>query len=122
ESLEIPLVIGFPSKIYVFPSYIYFTTQRLSPPQFGLSAALGATFLVVSILLVIGYRRIQGANARFATVSGKSFRPRRIELGAWRWPCLFAFLAYLLVAVGGPGLILIWTSMVPFYVPPDVDM
>src|SRR5712672_1428086 len=30
ESLEIPLVIGFPSKIYVFPSYIYFTTQRLT--------------------------------------------------------------------------------------------
>ena len=122
ESLEIPLVIGFPSKIYVFPSYIYFTTQRLSPPQCGLSAALGATFLIVSILLVIGYRRIQGANTRFATVTGKSFRPNRIKLGAWRWPCLFVFLTYLLVTVGGPGLILIWTSLVPFYSPPGLDM
>jgi len=122
ESLEIPLVIGFPSKIYVFPSYIYFTTQRLTPPQFGLSAALGVTFLIVSILLVIGYRRIQGANTRFATVTGKSFRPNRIKLGAWRWPSLVAFLAYLLITVGGPGLILIWTSMVPFYAPPGLDM
>ncbi len=122
ESLEIPLVIGFPSKIYVFSSYIYFTTQRLSPPQFGLSAALGATFLIVSILLVVGYRRILGASGRFATVTGKSFRPRRIKLGAWRLPCLIVFLAYLLFTVGGPSLILIWTSMVPFYAPPSFDM
>jgi len=42
EALEIPLVIGFPSRIYVFPTYIYFVSQRFMPPQYGLSAALGA--------------------------------------------------------------------------------
>src|SRR5712691_5782786 len=122
ESLEVPLVIGFPGKIFVFSSYIYFTTERLSPPQFGLSAALGATFLIVSILLVVGYRRILGASGSFATVTGKSFRPRRIKLGTWRLPCFFAFLAYLLFTVGGPSLILMWTSLVPFYAPPSIDM
>src|SRR5712692_2353475 len=39
ESLEIPIVIGVPAAIHVFPTYIYFTTQRFSPPEYGLAAA-----------------------------------------------------------------------------------
>ena len=60
EALEIPIIIGFPSGIYVFPTYIYFSAQRFIPPKYGLSAALGASILLVSILLVYGYRRIAG--------------------------------------------------------------
>ena len=38
ESLEVPLVIGLPARIHVFPTYIFYTTQRYTPPEYGLSA------------------------------------------------------------------------------------
>ena len=122
ESLEIPLVIGFPSKVYVFSSYIYFTTQRMTPPQFGLSSALGASFLIISILLVIGYRRYTGSAGRFATVTGKAFRPSLHHLGKWRWPCFAVMMVYLLLTVAGPSFILVWSSLLPYYAPPALDM
>jgi iron(III) transport system permease protein len=119
EALEIPIVIGFPAGIYVFPTYIYFTAQRFMPPQYGLSAALGASFLLVSILLVWGYRRITAQSGRFATITGKGYRPRLIRLGKWRYPAFGAFLLYFTLTIAAPTLILLWRSLVRFYVPPS---
>ena len=122
ESLEIPLVIGLPAKIYVFPSYIFFTTQRFSPPQFGLSAALGATFLIVSIVLVYWYRRLLNQSGRFATVTGKGYRSRVMRLGRWRYVCLFLFLVFFVLAIGAPCFVLAWSSFLPVYLTPSWDL
>jgi iron(III) transport system permease protein len=122
ESLDIPLVIGLPAKIFVFPSYIYFTTQRASPPEFGLSAALGASFLVMSVFLVWWYRRVVGQTSRYATVTGKGYRSRLIPLGNWRYPCLVIFVVYFLITIAAPVLVLAWSSLLPFYMPPAWDV
>ena len=119
EALEIPIIIGFPAGIYVFPTYIYFAAQRFMPPQYGLSAALGATFLLVSILLVIAYRRTVGQAGRFATVTGKGYRPRVVPLGKWRYPALAVFVLYFMFTILAPALILLWRSLVRFYVLPS---
>jgi iron(III) transport system permease protein len=119
EALEIPIVIGFPAGIYVFPTYIYFAAQRFMPPQYGLSAALGATFLLVSVLLVYCYRRVVGRAGRFTTITGRGYRPRTISLGKWRYPAFCAFLIYFLLTIAAPALILLWRSLVRFYVMPS---
>ena len=119
EALEIPIIIGFPAGIYVFPTYIYFAAQRFMPPQYGLSAALGASFLLVSILLVYGYRRVVGQAGRFATITGKGYRPRLIALGKWRYPAFGAFVLYFALTIAAPMLILLWRSLVRFYVMPS---
>jgi iron(III) transport system permease protein len=119
EALEIPIVIGFPAGIYVFPTYIYFAAQRFMPPQYGLSAALGATFLVVSIALVVCYRRVVGQAGRFATITGKGYRPRLVSLGKWRYPAFCVFLLYFLLTIAAPTFILLWRSLVRFYVVPS---
>jgi iron(III) transport system permease protein len=119
ESLEIPLVIGFPAGIYVFPTYIYFTAQRFAPPRYGLSAALGAIFLVVSILLVYWYRRLIGRGERFTTVTGKGYRPRIVSLGKWRYPAFALFLVYFILAIAAPTFILLWRSLLRFYTLPS---
>jgi iron(III) transport system permease protein len=119
EALEIPIVIGFPSGIYVFPTYIYFTAQRFMPPQYGLSAALGASFLLVSILLVWSYRHITAQAGRFATITGRGYRPRLIPLGKWRYPAFGAFILYFTLTIAAPTLILLWRSLVRFYVTPS---
>jgi iron(III) transport system permease protein len=119
EALEIPIVIGFPAGIYVFPTYIYFTAQRFMPPQYGFSAALGVSFLLVSILLVYGYRRVVGHAGRFATITGKGYRPRVIALGKWRYPAFGVFVLYFALTIAAPTLILLWRSLVRFYVMPS---
>ena len=119
ESLEIPIVIGFPAGIYVFPTHIYFTTQRFTPPQYGLSAALGTTFLFVSIVLVWWYRRAVGQAGRFVTITGKGYRPRLIALGKWRYPALGLFLLYFIFTIAAPTLILAWRSLLRFYAIPS---
>lgn len=113
ESLEIPIIIGLPAKVYVFPTYIYFTTQRYTPPQYGLAAALSVTFVLVSILLIYGYRRILGSGGRYATVTGKGYRPRIIPLGKWRIPLFAAFVVFFFLAIGAPALALLWSSFLP---------
>lgn len=122
ESLEIPLVVGMPANIYVFPSYIYFTTQRFAPPQYGISSALGASFLVLSIVLVWWYRRIVGQASRFATVTGKGYRPRVIPLGRWKWPCFAGFVLYFVLTVAAPLAVLVWTSLLPVYLVPTMQV
>jgi len=119
ESLEIPIVIGLPAGIHVFPTYIYFTTQKFTPPEYGLSAALGATFLVVSILLVCWYLRVVADAGRFATVTGKGYRPRLIHLGKWRYPAFGLFLIYFILTIAAPTLMLIFRSLLRYYTVPS---
>ena len=122
ESLEIPIIIGLPARIFVFPSYIFFTTQRYTPPQYGLSAALGVTFLIVSILLVYWYRRYVGQAGRFATITGKGYRPRLIKLGNWRYPMFAVFVLYFMLTIGAPTLALAWSSLLPVPMAPSWDL
>ena len=118
ESLEIPLVIGLPARIFVFPSFIYFSTQRFSPPQYGTAAALGVVFVLVSILLILWYRRVVGRAGKYATVTGKGYRPRVIKLGKWRYPAFGLFVLFFLLIIAAPTFILLWTSFMPTYIPP----
>ncbi|HWP56749.1 MAG TPA: iron ABC transporter permease [Candidatus Acidoferrales bacterium] len=119
ESLEIPLVIGLPARIFVFSSYIYFSAQRFVPPQYGLSAALGASYLLISILLVFWYRRLIGDVRRFATVTGKGYRPRILQLGKWRHAAFALFVVYFAVTIAAPCFVLVWTSLLPVYTTPS---
>ncbi len=122
ESLEIPLVIGLPAGIHVFPTYIFYTTQRYTPPEFGLSAALGASFLLVSILLVYAYRYATRQEGRFATITGKGYRPRLTALGKWRYAALAVFLLYFALTIAAPGFVLFWSSLLPVYMPPSWEL
>ena len=122
ESLEIPIIIGLPARIFVFPSYIFFTTQRFVPPQYGLSAALGATFLIISIVLVWWYRRVLSRTGRFATITGKGYRPRIIGLGKWRYVFFGIFVAFFLITIGAPTLALLWASLLPVPQVPSLEL
>lgn len=122
ESLEIPLIIGLPARIHVFPTYIYFTTQRFTPPEYGLAAALGASFLLVSILLVYAYRYAMRQEGRFVTITGKGYRPRVMELGKWRYVAFGAFFAYFALTIAAPSFVLLWSSLLPVYMTPSWEL
>jgi iron(III) transport system permease protein len=121
ESFEIPGLIGLPAGIYLFSTRIYWAVNVKSPADFGLGNAFAVTFLVTSLVLIWVYRRLVRRSERFATVTGKAYRPRRFELGSWRYAALAGALAYVLAAVALPLAVLAWTSLHPFVRVPSIE-
>jgi iron(III) transport system permease protein len=119
ESFEAPLVLGLPGRIYVYSTMIYIST-RDAIPNYGLGAAFAASYFLLSLGLVYLYQRATVRQSeRFATVTGKGYRPHRIKLGRWRYPALALFILYFLFAVVLPLGVLVWTSLLPSYQPPS---
>lgn len=120
ESFEVPALIGIPARIPVFTSEIYEALRRY-PQDYGVAGALGVGLLLVSAIGVWMYGRLTRRAERFATITGKGYRPRTIDLGAWRWPALAFLVLYLVVVVAMPFAVLLFVSLLPFYVP-SLDM
>lgn len=120
ESFEVPALIGIPARVPVFTSEIYDALRRY-PQDYGSAGALGVGLLAISAVGVWWYGRLTRRAERFATITGKGYRPRMIDLGTWRWPALAFLVLYLVVVVVMPFLVLLFVSLLPFYIP-SLDM
>ncbi len=120
ESFEIPAVVGIPAGIFVFSTKIYFEATSKSPPDFGLANAYGVAFVIISIGLLYWYAKATARAERFATVTGKGFRPRVTDLGKWRYPAFLLVFTYFVLIVVLPGFILFWNSLMPYYQAPSL--
>lgn len=121
ESFEVPALIGLPAQIRVFTSRIYLALKNF-PPDFGLAGAYSLTLIVLSGVGIYFYNRATARAENFATVSGKAFRPRTMQLGRWRWLTFGIFILYFFLIAGLPFFILLWGSLVPYFTPPAWDM
>jgi iron(III) transport system permease protein len=114
ESFEAPLLVGLPAGIYVYSTMIYFSTRLM--PSYGLAAAFAVSYCVIALFLVVIYQRVALRQVeRFATITGKGYRPRVTRLGRLRWPALGLFIGYFFLAVVLPLFILIWAALSPTY-------
>ncbi len=121
EAFEVPALIGLPSRIFVFTSKIYQAIAQ-APSDYGTATALAAILAVISLAGILVYQRLTRRAERFATVKGKAYRARPIDLGWWRYVTLGALCVYGLLMVGLPMLVLVWMSLVPFAAAPSVQM
>jgi iron(III) transport system permease protein len=123
ESFEIPGVLGLRNGILVFSSKIYYATTSTygGGANYGEASALSSTYLVISVLLIYFYQRSTRHSERFATVTGKGYRPRVNDLGIWKYAALCFFLFYFCLAVLFPILIMFWASLIPFYQAPSQE-
>ena len=122
ESFDIPGLLGFTARIRVLSTAIYWATHsEVGLPDYGLASALGALILAVALLLMWFYQRLTAHQERFTTITGKGYRPRQINLGAWTAPATALCVVYVALAVVLPFLMLLWTSMQPFYAVPSAD-
>lgn len=118
EQFDLPLIIGLPARINVFS---YRIVWELNPqgglPNYGGAAAVALPFLALGIALLAVYNRLIRRAERFVTVTGKSWRQRRLRLGRWRAPA-FAFVGlYIALAAVLPALVLLWTSFFNYHLP-----
>jgi iron(III) transport system permease protein len=94
----VPLVLGVPSSINTLSTLIY-TAINEYPADFAKAAILSsALFLFTAVLTVAQIVLLRGR--RFTTVTGKGYRPRRVDLGRWRWAAAAVNGIYLLFVIG----------------------
>jgi iron(III) transport system permease protein len=77
------------------------------------------TLLLLTSLGIYVQSRLSRQGSRFATVTGKGFRPRTIDLGRWRYLTAAIFILYFVVIVLLPFLVLVWSSLQKFYSAPS---
>jgi iron(III) transport system permease protein len=118
ESFEIPGVIGLRAGIHVLALKIYLAREQ-SPPDYGMISTLAVSLLLISAFFVFLYGRATSQAEKFATITGKGYRPQVINLGAWRYAALGLFIVYFLFTVILPFFILVWASLLPFYSVPS---
>ena len=118
ESFEVPALVGLPVGIQVFTSSIYQAVHRY-PSQVGLASAYAVTLLAITTIGVYFVSRLSSKGSKYATMTGKGFRPRQIDLGKWRWFTAGIFIVYFLVIVVLPFLVLLWSSFQKFYSVPS---
>jgi iron(III) transport system permease protein len=119
ESFEVPALLGLPVGIEVYTSAIFQAVHRY-PSQVGLASAYAVTLLVISSLGIAFQSRLTRQSARFATVTGKGYRPRPIDLGRWRYLTATLFITYLFVVVVLPFLVLLWSSLQQYFAAPSL--
>ncbi len=120
ESFEVPALLGLPVGIHVYTSAI-FEAIRQYPSKVGLASAYGITLLAIAGLGLYFQSRLSSQGNRYSTVTGKGFRPRPMDLGRWRYFTAAIFIAYLLVVVVFPFLVLVWSSLHKFYSVPSME-
>ncbi len=115
ESFEVPALVGVPGRIYVLTSDIYSNMLTVAPPDLGGASALSVFMLVLMLGLLYVYSRLSRHAERFATITGKGFRPRPLDLGPWRYPVGAIQIVNFLFLLALPTAILVWASLLPFY-------
>ena len=80
ETFEVPLLMGGRAGLRVYTTEIFYDTSR-TPIDWGLASTYSMALLVVAIVLLFLYFRLIRHGERYQTITGKDFRPRRIDLG-----------------------------------------
>ena len=120
---EVPAVLGFPDRIFVFSTMLYFYVhiQQGTLPEYGLAAAYGSIVMILSLVLAAYYARLVKQSRRFVTITGKGRRPRTLGLGKWRGVAFSVVSVYFVLALVLPMLVLFYYSFLPFFKLPSLD-
>ncbi|MBX9759733.1 MAG: iron ABC transporter permease [Beijerinckiaceae bacterium] len=115
EAFEVPALVGLPGRVHVLTTDIYEMMHRTMPPDIGSASALSLILLFSVAALLYWYSAMTRNAEKFATVTGKSFRPNQLDLGSWRPLAGFALAFYFFLLIVLPAFILVWASLLPFY-------
>lgn len=121
EAFEVPYIMGSAAGIHVFSTSIYFSVKDVSPPDYGSALVLSIVLIALGIIGVTIYHRVTSKSEKYATITGKGFRPRLISLGRWRWLAGGFILCFLFASTVLPFLVLLWASLLPFYQTPSIE-
>ncbi|SHH85169.1 ABC transporter permease [Pollutimonas bauzanensis] len=107
-----PIVLGWSRQILMLTSRIWISSQEV-PPGYGIMAVLSIYLLLLSSLSTWLQRSMQRGR-HYTTITGKGFRPRQVELGAWRWAATALAVLYVGATILGPIAVLIAAALAKY--------
>lgn len=120
ESFEVPLLLGGRARVAVYTTQVYFNTSRM-PTDWGLSSTYSMMLLLLAMVLLYVYFRLVRHGERYQTITGKDYRPRRIDLGWWKYLACAAGLLLVFLITGLPFLTMLYASLLPRFQPPSAE-
>jgi iron(III) transport system permease protein len=111
-SFAAAFVLGIPARFVVITTAIW-QAVTMYPSDYGRAAALGIGLFAVMFLTLSLYR-VAIRHGHFATITGKAFRPRAMQVGRLAWVLFVLCLAYVIAAVVLPLAVLLLTSFERF--------
>jgi iron(III) transport system permease protein len=118
-AFDVPAILGLSSRIFTFSTYVYL---QVSPtdglPEYGDVAAMSVFMVALAVLFSWWYGRVQARAPRYSVVTGKSYRPRLIALGRYRWLAIAFVCTYFVLSELLPVLTLAWSAGLPYLRPP----
>ena len=117
EAFEVPALVGLPGRISVLTTDIYGNMVAKAPPDIGGASALSVLMLLLVLVLLAVYGRLSRHAEKFATITGKGFRPRPFDLGRLRHAAAAVLILNFLLLLVVPVAMLAWVSLLPFYQP-----
>ena len=120
ETFELPALIGVPIGFHVLSSQVYLSVRVWG--NHTVASAYSVIFLILLVGLVYLYQKATRHGFRYATISGKGYRPKLIPIGRWKYPALAFIAFYLIVNVAMPLFIFIWSSILPSWQAPSLGI
>lgn len=117
EAFEVPALVGLPGRISVLTTDIYSNMVARAPPDIGGASALSVLMLLLVLVLLYIYGRLSRHAEKFATITGKGFRPRPFDLGRLRHVAAGVLVLNFVLLLLVPMLMLVWVSLLPFFQP-----
>jgi iron(III) transport system permease protein len=118
ETFEIPALIGVPIGFHVLSSQVYLSLRVWG--NHTVASAYSVIFLFMLVGLVYLYQRATRHGFRYATISGKGYRPKLIAIGRWRHVALAFIVVYLFATLGLPFFVFVWSSLFPSWQAPSL--
>lgn len=113
RSFETPVLQGTPGNIKVFVSRVY--DSMALEFNTGLATAYSVVLVVMSIVTLYFYVRATRFSERYATITGKGYRVKVIDIGFWKYLAFASVLLYFLAGIVVPFVVLIVVSMIPYF-------
>ena len=117
ESFEVPLLLGGRARVAVYTTQVYFNTSRM-PTDWGLSSTYSMVLLLLALVLLYVHFRVVRHGERYQTITGKDYRPRRIDLGYWKYLTCALSLLLIFLITGLPFLTMLYASLLPRFQAP----
>jgi iron(III) transport system permease protein len=113
RGFETPVLQGTPGGINVFVARVY--DSMALEFNTGLATSYSMVLVALSVITLMFYIRATRFSERYATITGKGYRVKVIDIGPWKYVTFVAVLLYFLVGIAVPFIVLIVVSMIPYF-------
>ena len=119
DTFDVPLLLGGRADVPVYATEVFFNISR-TPTDWGLASAYSMSLLILSVVLLAVYFWLLRHSERYQTVTGKDFRPRRIDLGRWKYMTCAASLLITFLITGVPFVMMFYSSFLTYFETPSL--